>query len=295
MANPTLIAEQIFPSSSVKHQKRTRRWQDWATLIILLLFLMVMLLPLVIITMNAFKTEDEYYATGALSLPQSLNMNALQKAWESTDYATKLTNSAIISLSTAALAVGLSLFNAFALGIGRIRGRTFVLLFFLLATTVPAEALAYPIYYIFKQVGLYNTRTGVILLSAALNSAFGTYLLSSVFSTFPKELIEAAVIDGANKLQLLRRILIPLNIPTLSVLFVFFFIGTWNDFFLPLILLISNAKQTVPVALSMASAEHSVVITSQSAAALLGIVPCIIFFFLFQRSLTRGITAGSVK
>jgi raffinose/stachyose/melibiose transport system permease protein len=128
-----------------------------------------------------------------------------------------------------------------------------------------------------------------------LNSAFGTYLLASVFTTFPRELTEAALIDGANKLQLLWRIVVPVSAPSLAVLFVFFFIWTWNEFFLPLIFLISNSNQTVPLAIALARGERGMVITTQSAAALLGVLPCIIFFFLFQRTLARGVTAGAVK
>jgi raffinose/stachyose/melibiose transport system permease protein len=135
----------------------------------------------------------------------------------------------------------------------------------------------------------------VILTTAVLNSAFGTYLLASVFTTFPRELTEAALIDGANKLQLLWRIVVPVSAPSLAVLFVFFFIWTWNEFFLPLIFLISNGNQTVPLAIALARGERGMVITTQSAAALLGVLPCIIFFFLFQRTLTRGVTAGAVK
>jgi raffinose/stachyose/melibiose transport system permease protein len=79
------------------------------------------------------------------------------------------------------------------------------------------------------------------------------------------------------------------------VLFVLFFVGTWNDFFLSLILLISSRNYTVPVAMALARGERNLVITTQSAAALLGILPCLIFFAIFQRTLTRGVTAGSIK
>ena len=99
----------------------------------------------------------------------------------------------------------------------------------------------------------------------------------------------------ANKFQILWSIILPLSRPALSVLFVFFFIGTWNDFFLPFIFLVSNANQTVPVALALARNERNLVITTQSAAALLGILPCLVFFLLFQRTMARGITAGSLK
>lgn len=257
--------------------------------------LLVMLFPLAMITLSSFKTEDEYYDNGPFALPESIRWDAIGTIWKNTDYARKLWNSTAISLSTAVLATGLSLFNAYALGIGKVRGRTWILLFFLLAITLPGEALAYPLYYIFKLVHLYDTQLSVVLISAALHSAYGTYLLSSVFAAFPAELLEAARIDGCNKLQLLTRIVVPLSMPALSLVFVFFFIWTWNDFFTPLIFLISNAKQTVPLAMALARAERNVVITTQSAAALLGIIPCILFFALFQRTLTRGTAVGSLK
>ena len=261
----------------------------------LILLLIVMLFPMIIVTINSFKTEEEYYANGPLSLPESLNTDAIEGTWERTDFSVKLKNSLIISLSVSLLAIGISLLNAFALGIGRVRGRSFFLIFFLLAITLPAESLAYPLYYTFKYIGIYNTRISVILVTAVFHSAFGTYLLSTVFRSFSRDIIEAALIDGCNRLQLLYRIVVPLNMPALSILFVFFFIWTWNDFFLPLIFLVSNSKQTVPVAVALARGERNLVITSQSSAALLGILPALLFFILFQRTMTRGITAGSVK
>jgi raffinose/stachyose/melibiose transport system permease protein len=265
------------------------------SLLALTALLLVMVFPLGMVTLNSFKTETEYRANGPLSLPESFNLDVIITTWKKVDYSTKLSNSVMISLTAAVLAVILSLFNAFALGIGKIKGGAFFLIFFMLAITLPLESLVYPLYYFFKLIGLYDTRLSVILIIAALNSAFGTYLLTSVFNAFPKELIEAAMIDGCNKIQLLSRVVVPISMPALSVLLVFFFIWTWNDFFLSLIFLISNSNQTVPLALAMARSERGAVITIQSAAAFLGILPCTFFFFLFQRTLTRGITAGSFK
>src|ERR671933_926808 len=108
-------------------------------------------------------------------------------------------------------------------------------------------------------------------------------------------MIEAALIDGCNKLQLLLRIVLPISRPTLGVLFTFFFIWTWNEFFLPLIFLISNDHQTVPVALGVLQGDRLMDATTTSASALLGILPAMLFFVIFQRTLTRGITAGAIK
>jgi raffinose/stachyose/melibiose transport system permease protein len=267
----------------------------YATLILLSVFVLVMIFPLIMITLTSLKSESEYYAYGPLALPQGLNFTVLADTWKSTDYTRLLMNSTIISISAAFIAVGLSVLTAYALGIGKIKGRALILLFFMMAMTLPAESLIYPAYFFFKAVKLYDNLLSVILLEAALSASFGTYLLTSVFRSFDKDIIESAMIDGCSKLQILLRILIPLNLPSIAVLLVFFFVGTWNDFFIPLIMLISSKNYTVPVAMAMARSEHNVTITLQSSAALLGVIPCIIFFILFQRSLTRGLTAGSMK
>lgn len=295
MANESLTVNNRVYTGSRRSALVTKVFDSLA-LLALIVLLVIMLFPLAMVATNSFKTQAEYAAGGPLSLPQSLNWDSIIIMWNRMDYTVKLWNSLFISVLTALLALAISLFNAFALGIGKVKGGGFFLVFFLLAITLPQEVLAYPLYYFFKLVRLYDTRLSVILTLAVLHSAFGTYLLTSVFSSsFPRELIEAALIDGCNKLQLLFRVVVPVSMPSLSVLFVFFFIWTWNEFFLPLIFLVSNDNQTVPIAMALARGERGMAITTQSAAALLGVVPCIIFFFLFQRTLTKGITAGSVK
>ncbi|NLX09158.1 MAG: carbohydrate ABC transporter permease [Chloroflexi bacterium] len=267
----------------------------YLSLLLLAVLLAGVLFPLVVITLNSFKTEDEYFRSGPLSIPERFSLDNVRAVWERLDYTVKLRNSFIISITTAVAGVTISLLNAFALGIGKIKGRAFFLIFFVMAITLPQESLAYPLYYMFKEVGLYDSRWSIVIIFAVLHSAFGTYLLTSVFAAFPDEILDAAVIDGCNKVQLLLRIVVPINWPSLSVLFVFFFIWTWNEFFLPLIFLISNANQTVPLAVAMFQGQRGAAATFQSTAALLGVLPCILFFILFQRTLSKGIVAGSIK
>lgn len=261
----------------------------------LVVLLVVMLFPFFIVFINAIKSPTEYAASGPMSLPQGIYLQGLVDFWNRVDFTNKLVNSTVISLTVAILGVVLSLFNAFALGIGRMRGRVWFLVFFLMANTLPQESLAYPLYYFAKFLGIYNSQFAVILVFTVIQSAFGTYLLTSVFSAFPREINEAALIDGCTKSQLLFRIVMPISMPTLSVLFVFFFIWTWNEFFLPMILLVSTSKQTVPLAIAVLQGQHNMDATTSSASALLGLLPCLVFFVLFQRTLTKGITAGSIK
>lgn len=266
-----------------------------ALILLMLLLVAGMLFPFFLVTVNAFKTPAEYAANGPLAFPETLYLKGLHDFWERVDFSNKLANSFVISISVAVIAIVLSCLNAYVLGIGKIRGKTALLVLFVIANTLPQEALAYPLYYFAKLFSIYDTRLSIIIIFSVIQSAFGTYFLSSVFSQFPEAILEAARIDGCNKWQILTRILLPNSIPSISVLFTFFFIWTWNEFFLPLIMLVSNSTQTVPIAVSLTQGQHNMDVTMASASALLGIIPCILFFLIFQRTLTRGITTGSVK
>jgi raffinose/stachyose/melibiose transport system permease protein len=255
----------------------------------------VMLAPFVIVALNALKSPAEYSSGGPLTPPDGVYLQGLIDFWKRVDFGRKLLNSFVISVSVAVLAVVVSVLNAYALGIGRVRGRVWIMVAFLVANTLPQEALVYPLYFLANETGLYDTQLSVIIIFTIIQAAFGTYLLTSTLSGFPPELLEAARIDGANMWQTLVRIVVPVSRPTLAVLFVFFFIWTWNEFFLPLVLLISNDTQTVPVALGVLQGQRLMDATMTSASALLGVIPAIAFFLIFQRTLTRGITAGAVK
>ncbi|MFC7362254.1 carbohydrate ABC transporter permease [Nocardioides astragali] len=272
--------------------------QDYLRYVVLAgltMFALLMLVPFVIVTMNALKSPAEYAGDGPLSLPDGLYLQGLIDFWNRVDYGQKLLNSLMISGAVAVLAVIVSMFNAYALGIGRVKGRMWLLIVFLLANTLPHEALVYPLYYLSKEVGLYDTRLAIVLIFVVIQTAFGTYLLSAVLSSFPREVLEAAQMDGAGRWQVLWRVVVPMTRPTLAVLMVFFFIWTWNEFFLPLIFLISNDNQTVPVALGVLQGQRLMDATMSSSSALLGILPAILFFLIFQRTLTRGVTAGAIK
>jgi raffinose/stachyose/melibiose transport system permease protein len=255
----------------------------------------IMLIPFILVLLNAFKSPADYSQHGPLGLPHGIHLKGITDFWIRVDFAEKLMNSTVIAGAVAVLAVLVAIVTAYALGIGRIKGRLWITAIFLLANLMPQEALVYPLYYLAKQVDLYDTRLAVIIIFTAVQSAFGTYLLSSVLSTFPRELLEAADIDGANRWQVLWRVVVPMSWPTLSVLLVFFFIWTWNEFFIPLVMLISSDNQTVPVALGVLRGQRQMDATTTSAAALLGILPAVVFFLLFQRTLRRGIAVGAIK
>jgi raffinose/stachyose/melibiose transport system permease protein len=283
------------PASGHKLPAARRTPSSYAVLCAITVLVLLVLAPFLVIVLNAFKAPADFAAHGPLGWPHSLHIKTVVTFWNSSDFGGKLLNSLEISLAVAVLGVLVSVTNAYALGIGRVRGRNAFLIFFLLANVLPQEGLVYPLYYMAKQVGLYDSKWAIIIIFTVVQSAFGTYLLSSVYAAFPRELIEAASIDGAGTWRTLWRVVVPVSLPTLSVLFTFFFIWTWNEFLLPLIFLVSNSKQTVPVALAQLQGEHTTDITGTAASSLLGIVPAIVFFLIFQRTLTRGVAVGAVK
>lgn len=278
-----------------KQRKRKKTVTDWVILGAAIAFGVLVALPFLLILVNSFKSPQDYTNGGPLSLPTAIHLDGIVAFWERVDFPAKLWNSFVISGVVALAAVVISVLNAYALGIGRVRGRTWIIILFLLANMLPQEALLYPLYFMFKQVGLYDNIWAVIIIFTVIQSAFGTYLLSSVYGTFPKEVLEAASLDGASRWQILWRVIVPISRPTLSVLAIFFFIWTWNEFLIPLTFLVSNSNQTVPVAITALQGDRLMDVTTTSASALLGLIPTLVFFLIFQRTLTRGITAGAVK
>ncbi|MBF9131094.1 carbohydrate ABC transporter permease [Plantactinospora sp. S1510] len=256
---------------------------------------LLVLAPILVIAMNAVKSPADYASNGPTALPESLHLQGIVDFWNRVDFGRKLLNSLVVSGSVAILGVGLAVLSAYALGIGRVRGRVWFLVFFLVANLVPQEMLVYPLYYLAKSVGLYDSLLAVIIIFTVIQGAFGTYLLSSVFARFPRELLDAAEVDGAGRWRVLWQVVVPASRPTLAVLVAFFFVWTWNEFFLPLVFLVSNDNQTVPVALGVLQGQRIMDATTTSASALLGIVPAVVFFLLFQRTLTRGVMSGAVK
>ena len=261
----------------------------------LVVLVLLIIAPLLIIAMNAFKSPSEYASHGPLSVPRSFYWHGIVDFWNRVNFGRKLLNSLVVSGLVAVLGVLLAVFNAYALGIGRLRGRVWFLVFFLIANLLPQEVLVYPLYYLSKTFHLYDTLTIVVIVFAVIQGAFGTYLLSSVFAGFPTELLDAAEVDGAGRWRVLWQVVVPVSRPTLTVLVTFFFIWTWNEFLLPLVFLISNDNQTVPVALGVLQGDRLMDATTTSASALIGIVPAVVFFLIFQRTLTRGVMSGAIK
>lgn len=269
--------------------------QRWLMLVLAVTVAVVMLMPFYLLIVNAFKDGADYSANGPLRLPEEWTLSAFERYLGTVDYLQLLWNSVLIAGITSVCAVALAMLAAYAIGIGRVKARMWIVFLLLTATILPQETLIYPLFTGAQAVGLQNSVWSVTIIFTVLHAAFGTYIISSVLGTFPKELIEAARMDGANRWVILTRVVVPVMKPTMAVLLVFFFVWTWNEFFIPMIMLITPSSQTIPIALAALQGQNTLDVTQLAAASLLSLIPTLLFFAFFQRTLTRGVTAGAVK
>lgn len=276
-----------------RHKRRAP--MHWVMLGAAFIVAAVMAAPFLLLVLNAFKTGADYSTNGPLAWPTTFTLDAFTTYLGRVNFPRALWNSVFSSTTIAFGGTALALLAAYAIGIGRIRARTWITAVLLITTMVPHETLIYPLYKGAQSVGLLNSVWSIIVVFIVLFAAYGTYILSSVMSTFPKEILEAAAIDGAGRWRILWRVVLPILRPTLTVLIVFIFIWSWNEFYIPLILLGDPASQTVPIALSTLRGQHSIDITVVNAGSLLSLIPTLVFFLIFQRTISRGVTAGAVK
>ncbi|MFZ6993163.1 carbohydrate ABC transporter permease [Curtobacterium sp. RRHDQ66] len=292
LSAPT-TAPEAAPSAPLRRARKSPT--RWLLLAVAVLVGVILAAPFLILILNAFKTRADYSANGPFAWPEQFTTIAFSKYLADVDFPVALLNSILISGIVALVAVVIALLAAYAIGIGRIRGGAVITAILLFATMLPQESIIYPLFYGAQALGLQGSIWSVIIIFSVLQAAFGTYLLGSILGTFEPSLLEAAALDGANRWQILWRVVFPVMRPTLAVLMIFFFIWTWNEFYIPVVMLTDPTNQTVPIALSTLQGQLSTDITEQNAGSLLSLLPTLIFFVIFQRSLTRGITAGAVK
>ena len=226
-------------------------------------------------------------------LPAEPGLSAYRALFETTGIARYFIN----SLFVASLGTLLSLlFNAtagYAFAKLRFKGRDRIFQLLLAALVIPAQVTMLPLFLMLKELGLINTFAGVLVPVTA--SIFGIFLVRQYAMSIPDELLEAARVDGAGEGRIFLQIVVPALTPILITLALFTFLGTWNDFMWPLIVLVDQDLYTLPVALAALSREHVQDNELMMAGSVLTILPVLLLFFVLQRYYMQGLLAGSVK
>jgi multiple sugar transport system permease protein len=208
-----------------------------------------------------------------------------------------LANSAFVSLLTVALTLGVSTLGGYAFARFSFPGKNLLFLVTLAILMVPYATLLIPLYVLLTQVGLQNSLVGLALVLTMFQLPFSTFMMRISFEAVPRELDEAAMVDGCSTFTALWRVLIPATAPGLITVGLFAFLAAWNDFMAPLILINDTDRMTLPLAVSNLRGQVQGVVDygATEAGVVVLALPCIVLFLLLQRHYVRGFMSGALK
>jgi raffinose/stachyose/melibiose transport system permease protein len=261
---------------------------------VLILVAGIVLLPLLATVLGGFKDLGEL-RTNPLGLPHAWLWRNYWDILDSRRYWRVLGNSLVIASFTVALTVALAATAAFAFAHLRFFGRRFLFNYLVLGLMFPAAAAILPLFIRVRQLGLVDTPWGVILPQVAFGLAMGVLLMRNAYRQLPTELLDAALVDGCGYMRYFAHITLPLSRPILSTVGIIAFVGSWNNYLVPLIMLDTNTLYPWPLGLMDYEGQYSTSWQLVLAFITLTILPAIAMFVLAQKYIVEGLTAGAVK
>lgn len=256
---------------------------------------LIWVVPFIFIVFTSLKTQAAIFETPAFALPPEFAWQNYAQAVQRGDLLTTGFNSALIALIKVPLGIFVSSLAAFALARLKVPYAKGLLALLTLGTLVPIQVAIAPLFRIILGLGLLNTHVGVILPYIAFGVPFQVFILYGFFRAIPRELDEAARLDGASNFQLYWRIIMPLAKPALAALFILDFVATWNEFAIALVILQSKASWTIPLALQGFNTQFTSMYGPLNAAIILAILPVLLVYLAFQKYFVEGTFAGAVK
>jgi trehalose/maltose transport system permease protein len=275
--------------------ERSARWRQVLLWVAVAAIVVFCLFPFYWLINTSLKTGADL--SGANLLPPSPTLDNYTSIFEDTAFTKALRNSAIVAGSVTILSLLIGSFAGYALARLHLPFKFLILAILLSISTFPPIAIAAPVFEIWTDIGLYNTYLGLILPSLAFGLPLTVYILASFFREIPRELEEAALIDGATRFQAFRKIVVPLAAPGVVTAGLLVFIFAWNEFLFAITLTSTPDRRPVPAAIAFftGSQQFEVPLGTISAASVVVTIPLIALVLIFQRRIVAGLTAGAVK
>jgi len=259
----------------------------FATYAVLVLGSILFLVPVFYVLMTALKSRHDLASMPFFALPPSLHFENFPKAWTDGSLGTYIGNSALISVVKVPLGVLVEALAAFALTRMDLKGAVTIFMVFLVGMMIPMQATLVPL-------NVFLNNPGIIFVYIGFGIPFGILILRGFFRTIPKELDEAAVIDGCGDGQRFLKVILPLAKPAVAALFILDFLSTWNEFLLAQIFLTKDSMKTITTGLMTFVGQHLTDYTLLNAGVVLSMIPSIVVYMVFQKQFVSGI-AGAVK
>lgn len=279
-------------------KKRITKVASW---ILTFLVMVVICMPGLWVIMTGFRPNGEVLAKPAIWIPQVFNLNNFAKIFGfganqvAIPVPSYFANSLIIALTSTFIALLIGMSGGYAFARFRFRFKNGLFLGLMLSRTVPGIALSLPVFMIWSRIGLIDTKAGMIIVYVALNVPFTIWLIDGFFRQIPKEMNEAAQVDGCTRWQAFWKIEFPLAKSGIASAGIFAFLTSWNEYALASNLTRSTDSKTLPVGLMDFTAQFTIDWAGMSAMAVIIIIPALILTFLVQKHLIAGLTFGGVK
>jgi multiple sugar transport system permease protein len=259
----------------------------------------IMLLPLLASVLASVKSTAEAAAVPPTYFPHGLSLDSYMRLWEfQAGVLTYLGNSAGAALLTIIFCLALTIPAGYALARFPIPFKEVLFVMLLLGLIIPYQALLTPLFFMFVQLKLHNSLVGLAIIHTAIQLPFSVYLMRNAFEAVPRELEEAAVIDGCNSFQVLTRVSLPAIVPAVITVSLFAFITSWNEFLAALVVMNKDSAFTLPLILAAARQQTSIGGTDWGmlqAGVTISIIPCMAFYLLLQKYYISGFLNGAIK
>ena len=277
--------------------KKLNKGKNIILCILSVLLLCVLLFPLYWIVVTSLKTEKEIFQIPPTFWPEVLNLKSYAAQVESGDFNMfrSFANSFVISLGATIVAVILAVPASYGIAKYRFKGKKLIMLGFLVTQMLPVAVLLTPMFIMFRNMHLYNTPMSAILADATIGIPFSVLILKNYFASIPKELEEAAYIDGCNRLTAFLRILIPIAKPGVMVCAIFSFLYAWGDLAYGMTFIIDQQKRPITAGIFNFMGQYGTKWSYLTAFAVVTIIPVALIFIFMQKYIISGMTSGAVK
>jgi multiple sugar transport system permease protein len=261
----------------------------------IVILMILVLAPFYWIFSSSIKAPQEIIARKPTLFPQSFTTQHYSKLLNDSPFPTYMRNSLIVAAGTMVITVFLSTLAAYGLYRMRFPGRKMLFRIILITYAFPGVLLLVPMYQMMSALGLVDDLLALVIVDVTLASPFAVWMLQAFFRTIPQELEEAAALDGASRLGVIVRIMLPLAAPGVASIAIFAFITSWTEYIFASILIISEANRTVPVGLAGIIGQYQVDWGLLLAGATVTVLPVLVLFGLVGRNFVEGLTAGAVR
>lgn len=264
--------------------------------LVLVFFFLLVVLPIYWIVITSFKTSGEILDLHNITFfPKDFTLENYTGLFEQFHYGVLLKNSLLVSVASALVVTVFSMLGGYSLARYKFRGKQTVVLFFLITQMIPGILVIIPLYIIFSKLGMINTHIGLFIYYVTVNLPFCVITMRSFFERIPITLEEAAKVDGCTKMQSLFKIVFPIMFPGIVSVFVFGFIGAWNELIAGSIFISTPEMWTIPVGLKTLIGKYNVEWGLLMAGGVMALIPTALMFAVMQKFIVEGMTAGAVK